>query len=53
LKLFADIAAFTSHEILFQMAALEYINDLRKSSQFGFGMYKSCMSIVIGLKQPD
>jgi len=32
------LAAFTSHGRLFQMAAPEYINDLRKSSQFGFGM---------------
>ena len=38
LKLFVDIAPFTSHGRLFHMAAPEYINDLRKSSQFGFGM---------------
>ena len=30
LKLFADIAAFPSHGRLFQMAAPEYINDLKK-----------------------
>ena len=50
LKLFADIADFTSHGRLFQMAAPEYIHDLRKSSQFGFGMYRSRGSSISAVK---
>jgi len=47
LKLFADIAAFTSDGRLFQMAAPEYINDLRKSSQFGCGICYMSIEVVM------
>ena len=34
-----EVAFLTCMEREFQMAAPEYMNDLRKSSQLGFGVY--------------
>ena len=39
LKVLTEIAFLTCRGREFQMAAPEYMNDLRKSSQLGFGVY--------------
>ena len=39
LKVLTEVAFLTCREREFQMAAPEYMNDLRKSSQLGFGVY--------------
>ena len=39
LKVLTEIAFLTCSRREFQMAAPEYMNDLRKSSQLGFGVY--------------
>ena len=39
LKVLTEVAFLTCRGREFQMAAPEYMNDLRKSSQLGFGVY--------------
>jgi len=39
LKVLTEVAFLTCMGREFQIAALEYMNDLRKSSQLGFGVY--------------
>ena len=39
LKVLTEVAFLTCSGREFQMAAPEYMNDLRKSSQLGFGVY--------------
>ena len=39
LKVLDEVAFLTFRGSEFQMAAPEYMNDLRKSSQLGFGVY--------------
>ena len=39
LKVLTEVAFLTCRGKEFQMAAPEYMNDLRKSSQLGFGVY--------------
>ena len=39
LKVLTEVAFLTCRGREFQMAAPEYMNDLRKSSQLGFGIY--------------
>ena len=39
LKVLTEVAFLTCRVREFQMAAPEYMNDLRKSSQLGFGVY--------------
>ena len=39
LKVLTEVAFLTCRGREFQMAAPEYINDLQKSSQLGFGVY--------------
>ena len=39
LKVLTEVAFLTCRGREFQMAALDYMNDLRKSSQLGFGVY--------------
>ena len=39
LKVITEVAFLTCRGREFQMAAPEYTNDLRKSSQLGFGVY--------------
>ena len=39
LKVLTEVAFLTYRRREFQMAAPEYMNDLRKSSQLGFGVY--------------
>ena len=39
LKVLTEIAFLTCRGREFQMAGPEYMNDLRKSSQLGFGVY--------------
>ena len=39
LKVLTEVAFLTCRGRKFQMAAPEYMNDLRKSSQLGFGVY--------------
>jgi len=45
LKVLTEVAFLTSRGRKFQLAAPEYMNDLRKSSQLGFGV-KSWLQLV-------
>ena len=52
LKVLTEVAFLTCRGREFQMSAQEYMNDLRKSSQLGFGVY-SWLQLVDLLSQHD
>ena len=52
LKVLTEVAFFACRGREFQMAAPEYTNDLRKTSQLGFGVY-SWLELVDLVQKPD